>query len=254
MKYAENPLIVVVSNPADILTAAVTRESGLPADRVIGSGTSLDTARFRYALSRMFESDISDIDAYVLGEHGDSQVAIWSDVSVGGLDLDDFSQQNNLSLDKDLLAEWTKDAGAEVIGLKGATFYGIAMSVSCIVESIMTVSYTHLDVYKRQELGLQAYSDQSAQPVLSALISSYHKREAKCMGSFEELRARCLGCTACRLSEPRTNVVFGMGNEKSPILFVGEGPGCLLYTSLCAPKTKWVSPLGSGPVRSSRSR
>ena len=54
MKYAENPLIVVVSNPADILTAAVTRESGLPADRVIGSGTSLDTARFRYALSRMF--------------------------------------------------------------------------------------------------------------------------------------------------------------------------------------------------------
>lgn len=146
MKYAENPLIVVVSNPADILTAAVTRESGLPADRVIGSGTSLDTARFRYALSRMFESDISDIDAYVLGEHGDSQVAIWSDVSVGGLDLDDFSQQNNLSLDKNLLAEWTKDAGAEVIGLKGATFYGIAMSVSCIVESIMKDKHTVLPV------------------------------------------------------------------------------------------------------------
>ena len=82
----------------------------------------------------------------MLGEHGDSQVAIWSDVSVGGLDLDDFSQQNNLSLDKNLLAEWTKDAGAEVIGLKGATFYGIAMSVSCIVESIMKDKHTVLPV------------------------------------------------------------------------------------------------------------
>lgn len=137
MQYAKNPLIVVVSNPADILTAAVTKESGLPAGRVIGSGTSLDTARFRYSLSRMCDVNIADIDAFILGEHGDSQVPIWSQVSIGGLSLDEFCKQKNIVLDKETLAEWTKDAGAEVIGLKGATFYGIAMSVSSIIETIM---------------------------------------------------------------------------------------------------------------------
>ena len=77
MKYAENPLILVVSNPADITTMAVLETSGLPANRVIGSGTSLDTARLRYNLSARLHVNVEDIQAYIVGEHGDSQVAVF---------------------------------------------------------------------------------------------------------------------------------------------------------------------------------
>ena len=137
MKYADNPLILVVSNPADILTMAVQHVSGLPASRVIGSGTSLDTARFRYNLSAKLHVNVEDIQAYILGEHGDSQVAVWSSATVGGFPLEDYGAQMGICLDKQEIAEHTKNGGAEVIGLKGATFYGIAMAVSTIVETIM---------------------------------------------------------------------------------------------------------------------
>ena len=136
MEYAENPLILVVSNPADILTAAVTEESGLPSTRVIGSGTSLDTARFRYFISEAMHVDIKDINAYILGEHGDSQVPIWSSVNIGGVPIDDFAAQVKRNLDKESISLRTRDGGAEVIRLKGATFYGIAMAVSNIVERV----------------------------------------------------------------------------------------------------------------------
>ena len=137
MKYAENPLILVVSNPADIITMAIREVSGLPASRVIGSGTSLDTARFRYILSSSLHVNIEDVNAYILGEHGDSQVPIWSSANIGGLKLDEYASQVGVNLDKEEIAARTKDGGAEVIGLKGATFYGIAMAVSNIVETIM---------------------------------------------------------------------------------------------------------------------
>lgn len=137
MKYAKDPLILVVSNPADITTMAVQRVSGLPAERVIGSGTSLDTARFRYILSEKLHVNIEDINAYILGEHGDSQVAIYSSANVGGFPLEEYAGQVGVELDKEAIAERTKNGGAEVIKLKGATFYGIAMAVSNIVETVM---------------------------------------------------------------------------------------------------------------------
>ena len=137
MKYADNPLILVVSNPADITTMAIQETSGLPANRVIGSGTSLDTARLRYILSSTLHVNIEDINAYILGEHGDSQVPIWSSANIGGFKLDEYASQVGVTLNKDEIAARTKDGGAEVIGLKGATFYGIAMAVSNIVETIM---------------------------------------------------------------------------------------------------------------------
>ena len=136
-KYAKNPLILVVSNPADITTMAVQQVSGLPAERVIGSGTSLDTARFRYILSEKLHVNIEDINAYILGEHGDSQVPIYSSANVGGFPLEEYAGQVGAQLDKKAIAERTKNGGAEVIKLKGATFYGIAMAVSNIVETIM---------------------------------------------------------------------------------------------------------------------
>ncbi len=137
MKYADNPLILVVSNPADIITKAVTETSGLPANRVIGTGTSLDTARFRYSISARMHVNVEDVNAYVLGEHGDSQVPIWSSANIAGFPLDDFADQVKHKIDKEAVADRTKNGGAEVIGLKGATFYGIAMSVSNLVEAII---------------------------------------------------------------------------------------------------------------------
>lgn len=137
MKYAKNPLILVVSNPADITTLAVQKASGLSPERVIGSGTSLDTARFRYLLSKKLQVNIEDINAYVLGEHGDSQVPIFSSANIGGFPLKDFANQVGAEINEQELAERTKNGGAEIIGLKGATFYGIAMAVSSIVQTIM---------------------------------------------------------------------------------------------------------------------
>lgn len=136
MKYAKNPIIIVVANPVDILTTAIQKESGLPAERVVGTGTSLDTARFRYLISKKCKVDVCDVNAYILGEHGDSQVAIWSKATIGGEDVKEYMKENNIQLDMDSLAAEAKDGGAEIISLKGATFYGIAMSTSRVVEAI----------------------------------------------------------------------------------------------------------------------
>lgn len=136
MKYAENPLFIVVSNPADITTAAVVEESHLDPKRVIGSGTSLDTARFRYWLSDALQVSVEDIDAYVLGEHGDSQVPVFSSATVAGIPLEEYARQTDVVLERESIAERTRFGGAEVIKLKGATFYGVAMAVSTIVETI----------------------------------------------------------------------------------------------------------------------
>lgn len=137
MKYAENPLIIVVSNPADIMTMAVRQVSGLPSERVIGTGTSLDTARLRHNLSEQLQVNVEDVNAYVLGEHGDSQVPIFSSANIGGCPLEVYASEVGVTLNYKEIAERTKNGGAEVIGLKGATFYGIAMAVSNIVETIM---------------------------------------------------------------------------------------------------------------------
>lgn len=137
MEHAKNPMLLVVSNPADITTMAAQQVSGLPAERVIGSGTSLDTARFRYLLSKKLRVNIEDINAYIIGEHGDSQVPIFSSANVGGFPMDDFARQVGVELNKQEIADRTRNGGAEVISLKGATFYGIAMAVSNIVETIM---------------------------------------------------------------------------------------------------------------------
>ncbi len=139
MEHAKNPLILVVTNPVDIVTAAVLKESGLPRGRVIGSGTSLDTARFRYIVSEELKTDVTDVNAYVLGEHGDSQVLIWSDVTIGGIPLDDYEEQLGIHIDRETVEEYTKKGGAKIIEGKGATFYGVAMAVSDIVDNILNV-------------------------------------------------------------------------------------------------------------------
>ena len=131
MKYAKNPLIIVVSNPVDVNTYLIQKETGLPAERVIGTGTSLDTARFRYLLSRRCKVDIRDIQGYILGEHGDSQVPIWSSVNVAGETIDHFlpTDETEQEEGKTEIATKGRTARAYVISLEGPNFDGTRMSV-----------------------------------------------------------------------------------------------------------------------------
>lgn len=155
MRYATDPIIVVVSNPVDVLTYVVQQETGLPASRVIGSGTSLDTARFRQMIGEACGVDVSNVSAYILGEHGDTQVPVWSSATVAGEPVDQFYRaQRGKNLDHEDIAIRTKNAGGTVIKLKGATFYGVAMSTSRIVEaitedenSVLPVAHVLSDLY-----------------------------------------------------------------------------------------------------------
>ncbi len=146
MEYADNPLLLVVSNPVDILTMAIQKETGLPASRVIGTGTSLDTARLRYLIARECGVSISDVCAYVLGEHGDSQVSLWSRVRIGGISLTGFTSQLGIKLDYKAISMEAKDSGAEIIAEKGATYNGVAMATSRIVEAIVKNEHAVLAV------------------------------------------------------------------------------------------------------------
>ncbi|MEF9989698.1 MAG: L-lactate dehydrogenase [Christensenellaceae bacterium] len=146
VKHNDDTMIIVVSNPVDALTYVAQKESGLPASQVIGTGTLLDTSRFRYFLGQYFDSDIRDINAYIIGEHGDTQVPIWSGVTIAGERIDDVCNDTGKVLDREKIFTRTRDSGAEVISLKGATNYGIALLVGRIVSAILDDEHTVLPV------------------------------------------------------------------------------------------------------------
>jgi len=150
MKYAVNPILLVVSNPVDIITYVLTKETGLPPERVIGTGTTLDTSRFKYLISKHCNIDVRNVHASIIGEHGDSEVPVWSRANIAGKPFDDFldnSSPEAAEAERNKIFEETKTAGAEIISLKGATFYAIAMGtvriLSAIIgneQSVLTVS------------------------------------------------------------------------------------------------------------------
>lgn len=145
MKYYNGGVILVVSNPVDVMTYMITKRTGLPAGRVIGSGTVLDSARFRYLLSQKLKIDIRNIHGYIIGEHGDSQLPAWSATNIAGLSVDDYCKTSGIEFteaDQIEVAEQVKKAGAEIIANKGATFYGIAIAINTIVESILKSTST----------------------------------------------------------------------------------------------------------------
>lgn len=139
MEYADDPVIVVISNPVDVLTYVIQQETGLPKSRVIGSGTILDTARFRFMISEECDVDITDVNAYILGEHGDSQVPVWSRATIAGMPLLEYCDKNGIDIRPKMqnIAQETNKAGGTVISLKGATYLGIAMNTSRIVDAIL---------------------------------------------------------------------------------------------------------------------
>lgn len=134
-------IILMVSNPVDALTYAALKKSGFPPGRVIGSGTLLDTSRFRYLLSEHCRVAAQNLHAYIIGEHGDSEVAAWSATSVAGIPFEMFCRQScpcGCTLgDKDAIFQSVKNAAYEIIEKKGATFYGIGLAVRRIVQAIL---------------------------------------------------------------------------------------------------------------------
>ncbi len=132
-------IILVVSNPVDILTYTALKISGFPSNRVIGSGTVLDTGRMKEILGKMLKVDSRSIHAFIIGEHGDSEIAAISSANVSGTPLDDFCKSHAGGEIKDLdkIAEEVKNSAYEIIERKHATYYGIAMSVKRICEAIV---------------------------------------------------------------------------------------------------------------------
>lgn len=141
VKYAPDAIYLVVSNPADILTYAALKLSGLPETQIIGSGTLLDGSRLRSMLAHELKLNARSVHAMVLGEHGDSSMIPWSLVNVLGMDIGAYTRANNLpalSPEKlDEIAQAMRKGGASVISRKGATFYAIAASVREICSAII---------------------------------------------------------------------------------------------------------------------
>lgn len=131
-------IFLVASNPVDILTYAVWKFSGLPTNRVIGSGTSLDSARFRRALANLTDVDARDVHAYIIGEHGDTQFPVWSHANIGGLQIYEWVREHPEITEDSLieLVTGVRDAAYKIIQRKGSTHYGIAIALARITKAI----------------------------------------------------------------------------------------------------------------------
>lgn len=140
IKYNRNCILIVVTNPLDVMTYAALKLSGFPENRVFGSGTSLDTARLRFLLAEHLQIDPRNVHAYIIGEHGDSEVPVWSLANVAGIKLRDYCLACKVPFSErefDNMFSKVKSAGYEIIKRKGRTNYGVALAVTRIVRSIL---------------------------------------------------------------------------------------------------------------------
>ena len=165
VQAARDAVLLVVSNPVDVLTCMAQRLSGLPAGRVIGSGTVLDTARLKYLLGQRLGVDGRNVYAFIIGEHGDSELAVWSSANISGVDLDDYCRITGIDDPAAVLRgiyESVRGAAYPIIEGKGATYYGIAMAVRRIAEAIVR-------------------DERSVLPV-SSLITGHYGVDGVCLG------------------------------------------------------------------------
>lgn len=140
VKANPDVMLLIATNPVDILTHIALEVSGLPHSRVIGSGTILDTSRFRFLLGQYYGVDTQSVHAYIIGEHGDSEIPVWSMANIGGVRLQEFAPLRNRSYDQqdmDAIFIRVRDAAYEIIKRKGATYYAIGLGLVAIVESIL---------------------------------------------------------------------------------------------------------------------
>ena len=147
-------ILLITTNPVDILTHVALKRSGWAKNRVIGSGTVLDSARFRYLISQYCNVDVGNVHAYILGEHGDSELPAWSMTNVAGVPVDEYAPKNrnrDWHTERESIAREVKESAYHIINYKGATYYGIGMALTRIVgailqnqQSVLTIS-TFLD-------------------------------------------------------------------------------------------------------------
>ncbi len=148
-KHSPHGILLVATNPVDVLTYAAWKLSGLSASRVLGSGTILDTARFRFLLSQHFGVDARSVHAFIIGEHGDSEVPAWSLANIAGMALPEYCRANGLPYDPQAMNkifESTRDAAYRIIECKGATYYAVAAGLLRIVQAIVRHQSTVLSV------------------------------------------------------------------------------------------------------------
>ena len=164
MQYAPDDVILMpVTNPVDVLTYVTYKLSGLPKRQVIGSGTVLDTSRLKYLISRHSGVDARDCNTYIIGEHGDSEVAAWSVTNIAGMSMQEFFSHTGKCTDEDLhnMYSEVKNSAYRIIEKKGATYYGIAAAVARICEciagnenSILTISTVFSGEYGIDDVAL----------------------------------------------------------------------------------------------------
>lgn len=149
VKHNSECTLMIVANPVDVLTYTALKLSGFPANRVIGTGTVLDTARLRYLLSRHLKVDSHSIHAFIIGEHGDSELIVGSSANISGVGIYDFCRQCDCHKCHDFmkkLGDDVRNSAYEIIKKKGSTYYGIAMSVRRIAECILRDEHSIIPV------------------------------------------------------------------------------------------------------------
>lgn len=161
--YNNEAILLIATNPVDILTQVALKLSGWPKNRVIGSGTLLDSSRFRYLVAEKLGVDPRSVHGMIIGEHGDSEVPVWSTLNVAGIDLEAAQNRWKLTEDeKEKIYEETKTAAYKIIEKKGATFYAIALAIARIIESILR--------------------DQKSILPVSSYLENYHGISGVCLG------------------------------------------------------------------------
>ena len=193
-------ILMIVSNPVDILTQVALKESGFPKERVIGSGTVLDTARLKYLISEKLDVDSRNVHAFIAGEHGDSELAVWSCANVYGIGIKEFAKMrgySDFSDEMDEIYHAVRDSAYEIIERKGATYYGIGMAAARIAEAIVRDSHAvvPISVSLNGEYGLEGLclsiptiiGNKGAEQVLEINLSDEEKEQLK--KSAEELKA-----------------------------------------------------------------
>ncbi|MCI5676255.1 MAG: L-lactate dehydrogenase [Clostridia bacterium] len=151
-RYAPNAVYLIVSNPVDIMTYVFHKVTNIPESRILGSGTSLDTARLRYRIGKDFGISLQNVHAYVFGEHGDSSFIPWSQAEICTVGLDKYYEEvgdktsGTALFNKDRIEEYVRTSGATIISRKGATYYAVALSAVQICKHIFSSTYTGITV------------------------------------------------------------------------------------------------------------
>jgi len=186
-RHNRNGILLIATNPVDIMTYATLKLSDFPANRVIGSGTILDTSRLRYVLGEHLNIDPRNVHAYIIGEHGDSEVPVWSLTNVAGTPLQQFSLERGAKCDTpfvNTLFERVKNAAYEIIARKGRTYYAIGLGLARIVEAILrdenailTVSSLLHDYYGVNNICLSVPSIVNREGIRTVLKLPLNRRE-----------------------------------------------------------------------------